>query len=131
LDLSLGDSKIETLSGGEFNRLKIALLASMKTIEGDRGVLILDEIDANVSGDESIAIAQMLKLLSKSYQIFAISHQPHLTSKADQHLLVTKNGLKSEVQFLRGDERITEIARIIDGKEPTSEAIEFAKKILG
>ncbi len=131
LDLSLGSSKIETLSGGEFNRLKIALLASASGKQGDRGVLILDEIDANVSGDESIAIAQMLKQLSKDYQIFAISHQPHLSSKADQHLLVTKQGSKSEVKILSGNERVTEIARIIDGKEPTSEALEFAKKILG
>ncbi len=131
LDLSLGSSKIETLSGGEFNRLKIALLASASGKQGDRGVLILDEIDANVSGDESIAIAQMLKQLSKDYQIFAISHQPHLSSKADQHILVTKQGSQSEVKILSGNERITEIARIIDGKEPTSEALEFAKKILG
>ncbi|MBN2768696.1 MAG: DNA recombination protein RecN [Campylobacterales bacterium] len=131
LSLSLGSSQIETLSGGEFNRLKIALLASSSTIKDEKRVLILDEIDANVSGDESIAIAQMLKHLSKSYQIFAISHQPHLSSRADQHILVTKEGQVSIAKPLNGDERVSEIARIIDGKEPTSEALKFAKKILG
>jgi len=129
VDVLLGDSTMSTLSGGEFNRVRLALMSS--TIEeGDgQGVLILDEIDANVSGDESIAIATMITKLSAVYQVFAISHQPHLSAQAHQHIVVTKDGKKSEVIELSNEGRIDEISRIIAGENPTTEAIEFAKKL--
>ncbi|HHO42236.1 MAG TPA: DNA recombination protein RecN [Epsilonproteobacteria bacterium] len=133
INLVLGDSSISTLSGGEFNRLRLALLVASTTTSTseNKGVIILDEIDANVSGDESIAIANMLLKLSSSYQIFAISHQPHLASKAHQHILIYKDGKSSHAIPLDANGRIKEIARIIDGKEATTEAIDFAKKLLG
>ncbi|HEO97806.1 MAG: DNA recombination protein RecN [Campylobacterales bacterium] len=128
-DVLLGGSRADTLSGGEFNRVRLALMASTIGTEKRGGVLILDEIDANVSGDESIAIAEMISRLSKAYQIFAISHQPHLSAKADQHFVVYKEAQKSEVRGLDDQERIQEIARIIAGENPTSQALEFAKKL--
>ena len=130
VEVMLGDSRTSTLSGGEFNRVRLALMAV--TIPSDKrrqGVLILDEIDANVSGDESIAIAEMIHKLSSVYQIFAISHQPHLSAKAGQHIVVTKTGQKSKVEVLNDITRVSEIARIIAGENPTEEAVEFAKKL--
>ena len=56
----------------------------------ENGVLFLDEIDANLSGKESDAISKVLIALSKNYQIFAISHQPQLTSSANQHFWLIK-----------------------------------------
>jgi DNA repair protein RecN (Recombination protein N) len=96
----------------------------------DGGVLILDEIDANVSGDESIAIANMIAKLSAVYQIFAISHQAHLASKAKQHLLVSKTKNRSRVTLLDKKGQITEIARIVGGEKPNAEAISFSEKLL-
>jgi len=130
LEVMLGGSKTTTLSGGEFNRVRLALMAVTMPAEGSRqGVLILDEIDANVSGDESIAIADMIHKLSSAYQIFAISHQPHLSAKAQQHIVVTKTGQKSQAEVLNDVTRVSEIARIIAGENPTEEAVEFAKKL--
>ena len=130
VDVMLGNSKTTTLSGGEFNRLRLALMvASISKESTMQGVLILDEIDANVSGDESIAIAQMIAKLSLVYQIFAISHQPHLSAKADQHLVVTKVSGESCVEVLDDRGRVMEIARIIAGENPTSQALEFAQKL--
>ncbi len=130
VEVMLGSSKMATLSGGEFNRVRLALMATTIQDENQsQGVLILDEIDANVSGDESIAIATMITKLSRVYQIFAISHQPHLSAQADQHMVVTKEGVSSKVQILNDAGRIEEIARIIAGENPTSQAIEFAKKL--
>lgn len=129
-DIMLGSSKTATLSGGEFNRVRLALMAAaIDETKEARGVLILDEIDANVSGDESIAIAQMAAKLSKVYQIFAISHQPHLSAQAGQHILVTKEGAKSRIKELDEEGRVQEIARIIGGENPTSQALAFAKKL--
>jgi DNA repair protein RecN (Recombination protein N) len=105
------------------------MVVSLANIK-DGGVLILDEIDANVSGDESIAIANMIATLSSVYQIFAISHQAHLASKANQHLLISKNKNISSVKVLTQQGKIDEIARIIAGEKLNPEAISFAKKLL-
>lgn len=130
VEVTLGSSKTATLSGGEFNRVRLALMAiTIPSDHSKQGVLILDEIDANVSGDESIAIAQMIQTLSTVYQVFAISHQPHLSAKAQQHIVVTKTGEKSKVEILDDAGRVSEIARIIAGENPTAEALEFAKKL--
>jgi len=129
VDVQLGNSSTATLSGGEFNRVRLALMASTISEKQGQGVLILDEIDANVSGDESIAIAQMIQKLSSAYQVFAISHQPHLAAQAEQHIVVVKENSKSEVIVLSQEGRIAEMSRIIAGENPTTEAIEFAKKL--
>jgi DNA repair protein RecN (Recombination protein N) len=129
VEVMLGESKTATLSGGEFNRVRLALMASTIEEGSSQGVLILDEIDANVSGDESIAIAEMIHKLSSVYQVFAISHQPHLSAKAQQHIVVTKRGKESEVNVLDDRGRVDEIARIIAGENPTSQALEFAKRL--
>ena len=130
VDLQMGCSATSTLSGGEFNRLRLALL--VVAMEGKReegGVIILDEIDANVSGDESIAIAAMISKLSAAYQIFAISHQAHLSALADQHILVSREEGTSQAKVLDNEERIREISRIIGGENSDKEAIAFARKL--
>ncbi len=130
VEISLNGSTASTLSGGEFNRVRLALMVVALSGVKESGVLILDEIDANVSGDESIAIANMIAKLASVYQIFAISHQPHLASKATQHLLVSKVKGKSSVTLLDEKGRIAEIARIVGGEKPNEEARLFAEKLL-
>ena len=130
VEVNMNGSTANKLSGGEFNRVRLALMVVALAGVKEGGVLILDEIDANVSGDESIAIANMIAKLSKVYQIFAISHQAHLASKAKQHLLVSKSKDKSTVSILDKKGRVTEIARIIGGEKPNAEATSFAQKLL-
>uniref|UniRef100_UPI004047965B AAA family ATPase n=1 Tax=Aliarcobacter sp. TaxID=2321116 RepID=UPI004047965B len=127
----LNGVSLETISSGEYNRLRLALLTSMSEFDiVDNGILFLDEIDANLSGKESEAISKVLEKLSHSYQIFAISHQPQLTSSANQHFLVDKHNGKSTVKLLDKKQSINEIARMISGENITNEAIKFAKNIL-
>jgi len=122
---------LNTISSGEYNRLRLALLTSMSEFDIiENGVLFLDEIDANLSGKESDAIANVLSTLSKSYQIFAISHQPQLTSSSHQHFLVDKHNGVSTIKLLNKEERINEIARMISGEEITTNAIKFAKNLI-
>lgn len=130
IEVDLDGSTASTLSGGEFNRVRLALMVATLSSVKEGGVLILDEIDANVSGDESIAIANMISKLSTVYQVFAISHQAHLASKANQHILVSKSDGVSEVTLLDRNGQVTEIARIIGGEKPNEEALNFAKKLL-
>lgn len=125
----LRDSGVHTLSSGEYNRLRLAVLAVENKSDG--GILLLDEIDANLSGEESEGVAKVLKKLSGSYQVFAISHQPHLPSYADTHFLVKKIEQTSQMIALDMEGRVREIARMISGSTLTPEALEFASKKLG
>jgi len=130
VNIDLQGSTIATLSGGEFNRIRLALLLCKSELIGGEGILLIDEIDANVSGDESIAIAKLLKRLSKNYQIIAISHQPHLSASATQHIVVTKEDNKSIAKVLNYNQRVAEISRIIAGESKILEAETLSKKIL-
>ena len=133
IDLTINHTQIDNLSSGELNRLRLALLALKVKYQEKTNtqVLILDEIDANLSGEESKSVAEVLKFLSKSFQIFAISHQPHLASVAHSHYLVQKqNNQKSSIIKLNKNQRVDEIARIIGGKNPTKEAFEYAKGMI-
>jgi DNA repair protein RecN (Recombination protein N) len=127
--LGLEGTKLDKLSSGEFNRLRLALLAlKVETMNGNGGVLMLDEIDANLSGEESMSVARVLRHLSSRYQIFVISHQPQLTSMGDQHFLIYKDD-ESRVMELDDGGRIDEIARIISGDGVSEEARGFAKEL--
>lgn len=127
--LGLEGTRLTQLSSGEFNRLRLALLAlGVESMEGEGGVLMLDEIDANLSGEESMSVAKVLRHLSKKYQIFVISHQPQLTSMGEHHYLVYKEG-ESHVRKLDESERIEEIARIISGDQISDEARGFARDL--
>lgn len=127
LNITLKDSILQTLSSGEYNRLRLAVLALEQ--RKNAGILLLDEIDANLSGEESEGVAKVLKALSKSYQVFAISHQPHLPSVATSHFLVQK-GEGGGIKKLDFEERVCEIARMISGSNLSQEALDFARKKL-
>lgn len=132
LHVNLGKVDLKKISSGEYNRVRLAFLATQNEFLLARGgVLILDEIDANLSGKESMSVANVLKTLSTKYQIFAISHQPQLSSVANQHFLVTKDALHvSHVIPLREEERINELARMVSGENVSDEALVFAKSLL-
>lgn len=129
--VNLNNTNLKNLSSGETNRLRLAFIASEANItEFGNGVLILDEIDANLSGKEAMSIANVLLELARFYQIFAISHLPQLSSKAHHHFLVEKNGDESKVRELDTDGRIRELSRMISGEHISDEATMFAKKLL-
>lgn len=131
ISVKMGATNFKNFSSGETNRLRLAFIATnIEITNKGAGILILDEIDSNLSGKESMSIADVLVKISKFYQIFAISHQPQLSSKADCHFLVRKIDGKSSVKILNENEKITELARMISGENITKEALEFAKKLL-
>lgn len=132
LHVNLGKVDLKRISSGEYNRVRLAFLATHNEfLLSQGGVLILDEIDANLSGKESMSVANVLKTLSSKYQIFAISHQPQLSSRADQHFFVTKDTLHvSHVHALNEEERIVELARMVSGENVSDEALRFAKTLL-
>ena len=131
VSISLNETELSKISTGEFNRLRLAILAlKSEHMNQNGGVLMLDEIDANLSGEESMSVAKVLRKLAHHFQIFVISHQPQLTSMGDQHFLVYKDGNISHTKELNFNERVDEIARIISGDSISKEAKKFAKELL-
>lgn len=129
--ISFENITLQKLSSGEINRLRLAFLALYAKISNfGKGVIFLDEIDANLSGKEVTSIAEVIKELAKFYQIFAISHHPQLSSRADNHFLIEKDGAKSFIREIFDDERAVELARMVSGEDLSDEALNFAKKIL-
>lgn len=129
VEIALDGTGLDKVSAGEFNRLRLALLAVKSLQVNEGGILMLDEIDANLSGEESMSVAKVLSHLAKDYQIFVISHQPQLTSQADQHFLIHRDK-HSAVKALKDEERVCEIARMISGDTITDEAIRFARGLM-
>ncbi|MDR2790358.1 MAG: hypothetical protein LBB59_05230 [Campylobacteraceae bacterium] len=130
MSVTLQDTEIKKISAGEFNRLRLSFIAAANEIKADKnGVLILDEIDSNLSGKESMSVANVLKEISANYQIFAISHHPQLSSCAKQHFLVWKKDNESCIKELDEEGRIEELSRMISGTNITDKAREFAKSL--
>ncbi|WP_336279524.1 DNA repair protein RecN [Bartonella sp. CB175] len=128
-------SMLSVASGGELSRFLLAL----KVVLSDRGsapTLIFDEIDTGVGGAVAAAIGQRLQRLSKTVQVFAITHAPQVASKAHSHFLISKAACGDEGRFLTAihkmeeHERAEEIARMLAGERITEEARAAAQKLL-
>jgi len=119
-------------SGGELSRVMLAIKSILA--EG-ADTLIFDEVDTGVSGNASQKIARKLKELSCGKQVICISHQPQIAAIADNHIKIAKtqkdDRTVTTLKLLSQDERISEVARIIDGDDFTQTAIAHAKEMLG
>ncbi|MCR4719933.1 MAG: DNA repair protein RecN [Firmicutes bacterium] len=123
---------VKIASGGELSRIMLAI----KSIVCDSvDTLIFDEIDTGVSGNAAKKIASKLWNLARGKQVICVSHSPQLAATADNHFVISKktDGERTvtEVKKLSQDERIYEIARIIDGNSVTDTAIKHAKEMMG
>jgi DNA repair protein RecN (Recombination protein N) len=124
LEIKIDGVPTANLSQGEKNRARLAILALRNS--DDEVPLFLDEIDANLSGEEARKVVMLLKEISKNRQVIAISHQPQLAAKADQHFVVLKGGMVKELQSR--EERVEELVRMIGKK--SKEVYEFVNSYL-
>ncbi len=120
-------------SGGELSRIML----SVKSILSDYlklPTIIFDEIDTGVSGDVSQKMADIMKDMSSNMQVITITHLPQIAAKGKQHYKVYKqdsdNNIVTKLSELTENERITEIAEMLGGKNITTTAIEHAKQLL-
>ena len=120
-------------SGGELSRVMLSLKAIMAD-KKQLPTIIFDEIDTGVSGDVANKIGDILQKMSKELQIITITHLPQMASKGKHHLYVYKdNGgdqTVSHIRALNGEERITEIAKMLSTGNPTTSALKNAKELL-
>ena len=121
-------------SGGELSRIILAI-KSLKSASHDVDTLIFDEIDSGVSGSTASAIGKKLASLSKTLQIFSVTHSPQVASKANHHYLIKKidrseDDFSIEVTEIEEGERIEEIARMLSGEKITNQAREASKSLM-
>lgn len=119
-------------SGGEGSRLMLALKSVLNHLS-PRDVIVLDEIDAGVSGKAASLMAKKIRTLSKDSQVLVVSHLAQVVASSKDAIQVTKKikDGKTVVEAKRLDEegRIDEIARMISGKELTPAAKEQAREL--
>ena len=120
-------------SGGELSRVMLALktiFAKADTVE----TLVFDEIDTGIGGEVAVAVGAHIKNLSKNRQIFCITHLASIAVYADNQIKIEKSVsgelTSSNVYFVKGNDRVKEIARMLSGDADTAQSMEHAKSLL-
>ena len=122
-------------SGGELSRIMLsvkAIMAEHTTLP----TIMFDEIDTGVSGEISQKMGDIMRVMSKSRQVFAITHLPQIAAKGDYHFKVFKDDFSGKttthLKLLSEDERIIELSEMLEGKNSgdsaRNHAIELLKK---
>ncbi len=122
----------QVASGGEMSRFLLALKTCLAAAEPEV-TLLFDEIDAGVSGRVSGAMADLLKDLARSRQVFCVTHQPLVAAAAEHHYKVAKvvesGETHTRVSHLRDtQERQAELAELAGGD--SGEARSYAASLL-
>ena len=120
-------------SGGEMSRIMLAV-KSILSQYSKLPTIIFDEIDTGVSGEIANKMGEIMRDMSKTMQVFAITHLPQIAAKGTNHYKVFKTVLGentvSELKLLNSDERIIEIAEMLSGKDISDSAVNHAKALL-
>jgi len=120
-------------SGGELSRIMLALKTILSGCD-KIDTVIFDEIDTGVSGKTSSKIGISLKNLSKSCQVICVTHSAQVSAIAQNHFKIYKEETGgrtfTHVTKLSGDDRVTEIARILGGVTITDSVINSAKELI-
>jgi DNA repair protein RecN (Recombination protein N) len=120
-------------SGGEMSRIMLAV-KSVLAQYSKLPTIIFDEIDTGVSGEIANKMGDIMKGMSQSMQVFAITHLPQIAAKGSTHYKVFKTvsgaTTHSELKQLSGDERVIEIAQMLSGSAVSDSAINHARALL-
>ncbi len=121
-----------TASGGEVSRIMLAL----KTLPAGRGavpVMVFDEIDVGVSGAIAARVGEAMQRLARTTQIIAITHLPQIAAMGERHHRVEKRPADGRttttITPLTGEERVSEVARLISGSTVSEAARASAREL--
>ncbi len=103
-------------SGGETSRLMLGLKNVMARAD-EVPSLIFDEIDQGIGGRVGMVVGHKLWNLSRTHQVFCVTHLPQLAVFGDQHYQVQKlvdNGRTlTRVENLDGESRLLELSQML------------------
>ena len=120
-------------SGGERSRIML-VIKSILAKNDDCPTMILDEIDTGVSGEMAKAMGDFMREISQHTQLISITHLPQIAAMGTSHIKVYKTTddetTRTRVKTLVGEDRVIEIAQMIDGNQITQTARTYAEKLL-
>jgi DNA repair protein RecN (Recombination protein N) len=118
-------------SSGEISRLMLAIKTALAQ-QDSVGLLVFDEIDANVGGEIAHSIGAKMRSLGRDRQVLAITHMPQVAAAATCHFFVSKEATggrtRTALTEVIGNQRVEELARMLGGKSKS--AVEHAKELL-
>ena len=120
-------------SGGEISRFMLALKKVSATFD-KIPTMVFDEIDTGISGKAAKIVGSKLKEIASERQVICITHLPQIAAKGDYHYSVSKKDLLADTQttivLLKGNARVSELAKMISGDESSSNSLRYAKELL-
>ncbi|HHU68750.1 MAG TPA: DNA repair protein RecN [Thermoanaerobacterales bacterium] len=121
------------ISGGEMSRIMLALKSILARVDSIP-TLIFDEIDSGISGATAQIVAEKLLYISKSHQTICITHLPQIACMADNHFYIEKittdKFTNTKIKRLEESQRITELARMLEGSNITDITLDHAKQMI-
>ena len=106
----------KSASGGELSRLMLALKVVLAGHD-DVPTLIFDEVDTGIGGEVGTQVGAALSQVAVKRQVLVVTHLPQIAASADRHLVVSKAArggvATSDVQPIHGEDRVTELARML------------------
>ncbi len=128
-----GDLK-KVASGGELSRIMLTIKSILAKYE-QLPTMMFDEIDTGVSGEISNKMGDIMQAMSKTMQVFSITHLPQVASKGTHHYKVYKVEeeaiTNTKMKKLTSEERIVELAEMLGGKTLSDSALAHARQLLG
>ena len=137
-------------SSGEIARVMLAIKVAgmrdegrgMRRVQGDSSLiphpssltLVFDEIDANIGGEIGKIVGEKMRAVAKRNQVIAITHLPQSAVYGDRHLVVSKavsgGRTRTGISEVEGEDRISEIARMLGGEKLTTVVRKHAEELL-
>jgi DNA repair protein RecN (Recombination protein N) len=122
----------EVASGGELSRV-LLVLKNLLNEQTTPVLQVFDEIDVGVGGATAQVLGEKLKALTPRFQLIVVTHAPQIAALGDRHLVIEKRSTKTTTEVfasaLSKDERVTEVARMLAGKDVTEEFISSARRL--
>jgi len=107
---------VKIASGGETSRLMLGLKNVLARAD-EVPSLIFDEIDQGIGGRVGMIVGQKLWNLSRSHQVFCVTHLPQLAAFGDEHYQVQKlikgSRTLTRVERLDGESRLLELSQML------------------
>ena len=123
----------DSASGGEMSRIMLSIKSIMAKYK-QLPSIIFDEIDTGVSGEISKKMGLIMKELGTKIQTFSITHLPQIAAMGESHFMIYKNDTdgytKTKISRLNDNERIVEIAKMLEGNNASESAYIHAKQLL-
>ena len=123
----------DAASGGEMSRIMLSIKSIMAKYKKLPSI-IFDEIDTGVSGEISKKMGLIMKDLGSKIQTFSITHIPQIAAMGESHFMIYKKDIdgytKTLILRLNDNERIVEIAKMLEGNNASESAYTHAKQLL-